>query len=207
MKQESQPQRVEQYPCTLGSALETFQYLCGRGVCPAFHFSHSLDCKTGTNLSCIFDIMISIERHNENLTEVQKELWRLITDEDIRTILKAIIKKMNQAGDNSEHIRQCREEGQSRIPTDPKYDENYWIAAYVLYTNMEKFKELFDKLDKIKSETSPLKNELYELEDEQEHLQDIIQDLRDELKSLIDEYEDDTEEEEDEEIANLLYDI
>jgi hypothetical protein len=38
VKQEARLQNIEQSACTLGSALETFQGLCGRGFCPAFLF-------------------------------------------------------------------------------------------------------------------------------------------------------------------------
>jgi chromosome segregation ATPase len=164
--------------------------------------------------------------HSENLTRVQQELWYLIRDEDVRKVLEAMIEKMKEVGDGSERLKQWREEAKAYIPDNPRYDENYWVAAYILYTNMEKFKDLFERLDNISSELSELEDELEELQHEQEELEYRIEDLRYELETLLEEDEDDDEEyneeweedeededeenedeEEDEEIADLRYQI
>ena len=137
--------------------------------------------------------------HKENRTRVQEELRYLIHDEDVNQVLEAMIEKMNEVGDSSERIKQWREEAQAYIPDDPEYDENYWVAAYILYTNMENFKDLFDRLDNIYSELSELENQIEEAEREQEYLENRIEDLRYELQSLREEYEEDEEENEDEE--------
>ena len=146
--------------------------------------------------------MLGMTTHSENLTRVQQELWYLIHDEDVNQVLEAMIEKMNEVGDSSERIKQWRQEAQAYIPDDPEYDENYWVAAYILYTNMENFKDLFDRLDNISSELSELENELEDLEREQEELEDRIESLRDELEALVDN-DGDEDEEEDEEIEDL----
>jgi chromosome segregation ATPase len=110
--------------------------------------------------------MFGMTAHSENLTRVQQELWYLINDEDVREVLEAMIDKMKEVGDGSERLKQWREEAKAYIPHDPKYDENYWVTAYILYTNMEKFKDLFDRLDNINSELSELESELEDLERE-----------------------------------------
>jgi len=137
--------------------------------------------------------------HSENRTRVQQELWYLINDEDVNQVLEAMIDKMNEVGDSSERLKQWRQEAKAYIPDEPEYDENYWVAAYILYTNMENFKDLFDRLDNISSELSELENELEDLEREQEELEDRIESLRDELESLSDDDEEEGEEEENEE--------
>jgi len=137
--------------------------------------------------------------HNENLTRVQEELWYLINDEDVNQVLEAMIDKMKEVGDSSERLKQWRQEAKAYIPDEPEYDENYWVAAYILYTNMENFKDLFARLDNISSELSELENELEDLEREQEELEDRIESLRDELESLSDDDEEEGEEEENEE--------
>ena len=157
--------------------------------------------------------MFGMTTHNENRTRVQEELWYLINDEDVKQVLEAMIEKMKEVGDSSERIKQWREEVRAYILTDneykerylvsaPKYDENYWVTAYILYTNMENFKDLFDRLDNISSELSELENELEDLEREQEELEDRIESLRDELEALVDN-DGDEDEEEDEEIEDL----
>jgi len=167
--------------------------------------------------------MLGMTTHSENLMRVQQELWYLINDEDVKQVLEAMIEKMQEVGDSSERIKQWRQEAKAYIPDDPKYDENYWVAAYILYTNIENFKDLFDRLDNINSELSELEDEIEELQHEQEDLEDRIEDLRYELESLLEQDEDDKEddeeweeddedeededEEEDEEIADLRYQI
>jgi len=143
--------------------------------------------------------MLGMTTHNENLTRVQEELWYLINDEDVNQVLEAMIDKMKEVGDSSERLKQWRQEAKAYIPDEPEYDENYWVAAYILYTNMENFKDLFARLDNISSELSELENELEDLEREQEELEDRIESLRDELESLSDDDEEEGEEEENEE--------
>jgi len=147
---------------------------------------------------CASIVMLGMTTHSENLTRVQQELWYLIHDEDVREVLEAMIEKIQEVGDGSERIKQWREEAKAYIPDDPKYDENYWVAAYILYTNMEKFKDLFDRLDNICSELSELESQIEESEREQEYLESRIEDLRYELESLREKYEKDEEEKEDE---------
>jgi len=175
---------------------------------------------------CASIVMLDMTTHNENRTRVQEELWYLINDEDVKQVLESTIDKMNEVGDISERIKQWREEAKAYIPDDPKYDENYWVAAYILYANMENFKDLFDRLDAISSELSELEDELEELQHEQEELEYRIEDLQYELESLLEEDEeedeeddeeweedegddsdDENDEEEDEEIADLRYQI
>jgi len=190
--------------------------------------------KTEDSFPCVFVVMLGMTTHNKNLTRVQQELWYLIHDEDVKQVLEAIIEKMNEVGDSSERIKQWREEAKAYIPDDPKYDENYWVAAYILYTNMGNFKDQFERLDAISSELSELEDELEELQHEQEELEYRIEDLQYELESLLEEDEeddeewkedeeddsddendenneeedeDDEDEEEDEEIADLRYQI
>ena len=146
--------------------------------------------------------MLGMTTHKENRTRVQEELRYLINDEDVNQVLEAMIEKMNEVGDSSERIKQWRQEAQAYIPDDPEYDENYWVAAYILYTNMENFKDLFDRLDNIYSELSEIENQIEESEREQEYLENRIEDLRYELQSLREEYEEDEEEYEEDEEEN-----
>jgi len=122
--------------------------------------------------------------HGENPTGVQEKLWHLINDKVVSLVLKAMIEKMKPVEDCFERIKQWREEAKAYIPEDPKYDENYWVAAYILYANMENFKDLLDELDNIKQELSKIENEIKELKHNKRKLKYIMENLRDELKSL-----------------------
>jgi len=119
--------------------------------------------------------------HSENLTGVQKELWYFIHDEDARNILEVIIQKMNEIGDGSERIRQWRDEVQAFIPSDTKYEEKYWVAAYILHLSATT-KETIHEFINIKQEISSLKNELSELEEEIEEMECEIEELESDLE-------------------------
>jgi hypothetical protein len=46
---------------------------------------------------------------------------------------------MSEVGDDSERIRQWRDEARAYIPDNNKYDEKYWVAAYILHSQNERF--------------------------------------------------------------------
>ena len=112
---------------------------------------------------------------------VQEELWYLIHDEDAKNILEVIIQKMNETGDGSERIKQWRDEAQSFISSDTKYDEKYWVAAYILHLSATA-KETIHEFINIKQEISSLKNELSELEEEIEEMECEIEELESDLE-------------------------
>jgi len=75
--------------------------------------------------------------------------------------------------DSFEYIKQWRQEAKAYIPDDQKYEENYWIAAYILYTNEKYLKYLFedfDELDSIRQEISKLWDEIKDLRHKEEKL-------------------------------------
>jgi len=132
-------------------------------------------------LPCVSVVMLGMTTHSENLTGVQKELWYFIHDEDARNILEVIIQKMNEIGDGSERIRQWRDEVQAFIPSDTKYEEKYWVAAYILHLSATT-KETIHEFINIKQEISSLKNELSELEEEIEEMECEIEELESDLE-------------------------
>jgi len=125
--------------------------------------------------------MLGMTTHSENMTGVQKELWYLIHDEDARNILEVIIQKMNETGDGSERIRQWRDETQAFIPSDTKYEEKYWVAAYILHLNT-KTKETIQEFTNIKQEITSLEDELSALEDEIEETEFEVAELENDLE-------------------------
>jgi len=119
--------------------------------------------------------------HSENLTGVQKELWYLIHDEGARNILEVIIQKMNETRDGFERIRQWRDKAQAFIPYDTKYEEKYWVAAYILHLSATT-KETIQEFINIKQEILSLKNELSTLEDEIEETEFEVAELENDLE-------------------------
>jgi hypothetical protein len=108
--------------------------------------------------------MLGMTTHSENLIRVQQELWYLIHDEDVKQVLEAMIDKMNEVGDSSERIKQWRQEAKTYIPDDPKYDEKYWVAAYILYFHNSEFVNLINQIDDIETRMFILINDLNKLE-------------------------------------------
>ena len=125
--------------------------------------------------------MLGMTTHSENLMRVQEELWYLIHDEDAKNILEVIIQKMNETGDGSERIRQWRDEAQAFIPDDSKYDEKYWVAAYILHLSATT-KETIQEFINIKQEILSLENELSKLEDEIEEMEWEVKELESDLE-------------------------
>jgi len=122
--------------------------------------------------------------HDERMTSVQQELGHLINDEYVIRVLRAMIEKMKKVEDSFERIKQWRQEAQTYIPDDPKCDENYWVAAYILYTNMKNLKDLFDEFDNIRQAHSKLWDEIKDLRHNEEKLEKRIENLREKLTSL-----------------------
>ena len=123
-------------------------------------------------------------KHDERVTRVQQGLWYLTNNEDARKVLRPIIKKMKKVEDSFERVKQWRQEAKSYIPDEPKCDENYWVAAYILYTNMKNLKDLFDEFDNIRQEHSKLWDEIKDLSHKEEKLKKRIKNLRDKLPPL-----------------------
>ena len=142
--------------------------------------------KRGLTFPCVFVVVLGMTAHSKNLTGVQKELWHLINDEDVKRVLEAMIDKMKEVGDSSERLKQWRQEAKAYIPTDKKYslfDEEYWVAAYIIQTNIEKFIELFKKLKVIKYKFKSTENKVYKLEDEHEELRNRIEKLTQKIEN------------------------
>ncbi len=126
--------------------------------------------------------MLGMTTHSENLTGVQKELWYLIQDEDVRNTLELIIQKMEATVDGSERLKQLYDEARAYIPDDPKYNEKYWVAAYILHSNNPAFVTYVKDLSSIKSRIKTLRNDLNRLNKIEKETWDKIQELYDKIK-------------------------
>jgi len=133
--------------------------------------------------------MLGMTTHSENLTRIQQELWYLIRDEDVREVLEVMIEKMKEVGDGSERLKQWLQEAKAYIPDAPKYDEKYWVAAYILYSNNSTFANLFEQLDSIKSSINNLKKDLNKLNKMGKKIWKRMQELYNKIKPFQDQIE------------------
>jgi len=100
----------------------------------------------------------------ENLMRVQQELWYLTNDENVKAILDTIVEKMNEIRDSSERLKQSYDEAQAFISSDNKYDEKYWVAAYILHPSTTS-KETIQEFTNISQEILSLKDKIAKLEE------------------------------------------
>jgi DNA repair exonuclease SbcCD ATPase subunit len=133
---------------------------------------------------CVFVVMFGMTTHSENMMRVQRELWYLIHDEDTRNILEVIIQKMNETRDDSERIKQWYNEAQTFIPADTKYDEKYWVAAYILYFHNSELVNLINQIDDIEARMFILINDLNKLKKIEQETWNKIQELYDKIKTF-----------------------
>jgi regulator of replication initiation timing len=181
VKQEAQPELLSSPP--------TFQCLCGRGLCPAFRFPHLLACTTCIHLPCAFVVMLDMMAHSENKWKVRKELMHIFVNEAFDEILETIVRGIKKASDGSDHIKQLYDEAQPYIPAVKLYEKEYWIAAYIIYSNLTKFNEMINQLNEIESSITKLREESSQLWSLQVIIKDSIEILREDLQKVNDDYQ------------------
>ncbi len=141
--------------------------------------------------------MLGMMAHNDNKWKVRKELMHIFVNEDFDPILETIVRKMKEVSDGSDHIKKLYNEAQPYIPSDRLYEKEYWIAAYIIYSNLTKFNEMMNELNEIESIIIKLREELSQLWSLQVLIKDIIEILREDLQKVNDDYQ----------IANLQEEI
>jgi len=137
-----------------------------------------------------------MEQRNENMTGVQEELLRIIQSDEVSDLLDEIVGRIEEIEEAYQKIRQLRETLKPLVSGDSKYNERYWIAAYILYPKgsellekLKNFKETYlemEKLEKVielqKEEKEKLEARIKLLEREREHIeQDIEESLSENL--------------------------
>jgi len=135
--------------------------------------------------------------HSENKWKVRKELMHIFVNEDFDAILETIVRKMKEVSDGSDRIKKLYDEAQPYIPADRLYEKEYWIAAYIIYSNLTKFNEMMNELKEIESSIIKLREELSQLWSLQVLIKDSIEILREDLQKVKDDYQ----------VANLQHEI
>jgi DNA repair exonuclease SbcCD nuclease subunit len=107
--------------------------------------------------------MLGMTTHDEKLTRVRIELMYLMADRNFEKVFDILFKKMNEVGDGSGRLKQLYDEVKPFIPANSAYEERDWVAAYIIYSNLTKFKEFFQKLNNVKSNIKNLNDELKRL--------------------------------------------
>jgi chromosome segregation ATPase len=125
--------------------------------------------------------MLGMTTHSENMTRVQNELWHFVNDEGARNVLETIIQKMKEAGNDSEHLKQLHNEALTPIPDNNQCDENYWVAAYILYFNTTA-QTTIQELIKTNIEILSLEDETTTLEEKIEETEYEIEELESDLE-------------------------
>jgi hypothetical protein len=107
--------------------------------------------------------MLGMTTHDEKLIRVRMELMYLMADRNFERVFDILFKKMNEVGDSSWRLKQLYDEVKPFIPANSAYEEKDWVAAYIIYSNLTKFKEFLQKLNNVKSNIKNIKDELKRL--------------------------------------------
>jgi DNA repair exonuclease SbcCD nuclease subunit len=126
--------------------------------------------------------MLGMTTHDEKLIRVRMELMYLMADRNFARVFDILFKKMNEVGDSSWRLKQLYNEVRPFIPANSAYEERDWIAAYIIHSNLAKFKEFFQKLNNMKSNIKNLNDELKRLK----RLRSLIKKQLDVLKFTMD---------------------
>ena len=141
--------------------------------------------------------MLGMMAHSENKWKVRKELMHIFVNEGFDTILETIVRKMKEVSDGSDCIKKLYDEAQPYIPAGSLYEKEYWIAAYIIYSNLTRFNEMMSELKEIESIIMNLRQESSQLWSLQVLIKDSIEILREDLQKVKDDYQ----------VANLQHEI
>jgi uncharacterized protein YhaN len=128
--------------------------------------------------------MSTIATHDKNMTGVQQELLRIIQSGEACELIESMVNRMTAFEEAYHRIRELREAVQPYIPENSEYDEEYWLAAYLvrpqasnvlekfrqLRENQHKLAELEAQVQKMDREESPLESKLAKRDSVQENL-------------------------------------
>jgi uncharacterized protein YhaN len=110
--------------------------------------------------------MSAMETHDKNMTGVQEELLRIIQSDEVSDLLDEVVDRIDEIEEAYQQIRQLRETVKPLIPKDSKYNERYWMAAYILYPKspellekLKKFKEAYLEMEKLEKVVESHKEE------------------------------------------------
>ena len=138
---------------------------------------------------CVFDDMSAMETHDKNTKGVQEELLRIIQSDEVSDLLDEVVDRIDEIEEAYQQIRQLREKVKPFIPSDSKYNERYWMAAYILYPKspellekLKKFKETYLEMEKLErvieshnEEKGKLKSRIRLLERDRDRIDQDIQ--------------------------------
>ncbi len=96
--------------------------------------------------------MVAMTEHSTAVEKVREQLIRIMQDEDLKTAVELLADLIRDIRKNSDDLSGIHFEAKRFIPENTKYDENYWMAAYVLYLNGPDFIKLCKEVESIEDE-------------------------------------------------------
>jgi len=111
---------------------------------------------------------------SENITKVREKLISIMQDQDLKSVVELMADLIRDIRKKSNGLSGLHFEVQHFIPNDTKYDENYWIAAYILYLNNHDLIKLCKEVEAIDEEIIIVDKYLQMLDKEMQASQEAI---------------------------------
>jgi predicted nuclease with TOPRIM domain len=121
--------------------------------------------------------MSAMETRKENMTGVQEELLRIIQSDEARELIESMANRMAVIEEAYYRIRELREAVQPYIPDNSEYDEDYWLAAYLVRPHASTVIEKFKQLREIQHKLAKIEGQLQEMDRHGSYLEDKLGDL------------------------------
>jgi DNA repair exonuclease SbcCD ATPase subunit len=103
-------------------------------------------------LPCGLNVIVAMTAHSEKITRIEEELIRILQDKELKAAVELIADLIKNIRNTSNDLSGLHFEAQRFIPANTRYDENYWIAAYILYLNGHHFIRLCKEVEAIDEE-------------------------------------------------------
>jgi hypothetical protein len=103
-------------------------------------------------LPCELNVVVGMTTYSENIKRVQEQLVSIMQDEELKKAVELLADLIKDIRETSNDLSGIHFEAQRFIPNDTPYDENYWMAAYILYMNGHDFIKLCKEVEAIDEE-------------------------------------------------------
>jgi hypothetical protein len=118
--------------------------------------------------------MVAMTGHSKVIEKVREQLIRIMQDEELKTAVKLLADLIKDIRKTSIDLSGIHFEAQRFIPNDTQYDENYWMAAYILYLNGDQIIQFCKEVEAIDEEIIIVDEYLRMLDKEMQSGQEAI---------------------------------
>jgi chromosome segregation ATPase len=129
---------------------------------------------TLSSLPCEFNVVVGMTAYSENVKRSQEQLVSIMKDEELKTAVELLADLIKDIRETSNDLSGVHFEARRFIPNETQYDENYWMAAYILYLNGSDFIKLCKEVESINEEIIMIDEYLQMLDKELQVSQEAV---------------------------------